>query len=248
MTAAQPSFHVCPSYHARRAVLITRPPPGAAATAECVAAMGFEPILAPVLVIERVPVALPDPAAMAAILVTSSNAVDALPVEWRGCPLLAVGDATAKRAGAAGFFAVSSAAGDATALASLATQRLRPEDGPLLLASGEGQGMSLEADLRARGFAVVRREVYAARPVAGLPAAARAALDSRTLRACLFFSAETARVFVHLATEECRATQFAEVEALAIGQAAAVALERLPWRRIGVAARPTQDEMLALLR
>jgi hypothetical protein len=38
------------------------------------------------------------------------------------------------------------------------------------------------------------------------------------------------------------------MDALAIGEAAAVALQALPWRRIRVAARPTQDAMLALLR
>jgi hypothetical protein len=38
------------------------------------------------------------------------------------------------------------------------------------------------------------------------------------------------------------------VDALAIGQAAAVALQALPWRRICVAARPNQDAMLALLQ
>jgi hypothetical protein len=40
----------------------------------------------------------------------------------------------------------------------------------------------------------------------------------------------------------------ASVAAISIGRPAAVALEALPWRDIRVAARPTQDEMLALLR
>jgi hypothetical protein len=38
------------------------------------------------------------------------------------------------------------------------------------------------------------------------------------------------------------------VDALAIGRPAVVALQDLPWRRIRVASRPTQDAMLALLR
>jgi hypothetical protein len=38
------------------------------------------------------------------------------------------------------------------------------------------------------------------------------------------------------------------VDALAIGGPAAVALQPLPWRRIRVAERPTQDAMLGLLR
>jgi uroporphyrinogen-III synthase len=68
------------------------------------------------------------------------------------------------------------------------------------------------------------------------------------LRAVLFFSAETARAFVTLVGAAGLASRVADVEALAIGRPACVALEALPWRAIRVAARPTQDEMLALLR
>jgi hypothetical protein len=39
-----------------------------------------------------------------------------------------------------------------------------------------------------------------------------------------------------------------EIDAVAIGRPAAVALSGLPWRRIMVARHPTQDDMVALLR
>lgn len=210
--------------------------------------MGLVPVVAPVLTIESLATELPDPGGLRAILATSGNAIAAIPPRWRGLPLLAVGDATARRARAAGFATVESADGDADALASLVASRLSPSGPPLLLASGAGQGEALAEALRAQGFDVIRREVYAARPVDGLPEAARRALDGLCLRAAMFFSAETARVFASLIGTAARAQRAEGVEALAIGPPAGVALSGLPWRTIRIAARPTQDEMLALLR
>ncbi len=210
--------------------------------------MGLVPVVAPVLGIESLPAELPEPGGLRAILATSGNAIAAIPPGWRGLPLLAVGDATARRARAAGFAEVESAGGDGDALASLIASRLPPSGPPLLLASGLGQGEALAEALRARGFAVIRREVYAARPVPGLPEAARLALDGPCLRAAMFFSAETARVFAELVGAASRTHQAAGVEALAIGPPAGMALSVLPWRAVRIAARPTQDEMLALLR
>lgn len=179
---------------------------------------------------------------------TSGNSIQAFSASWHGTKLFAVGDATARRAREAGFVDVRSADGDATALAAL-TARLLPVPGrPVLLASGARQGAGLAADLRGWGFAVIHREVYAATPAAALPVVAVEALRGEVLRAALFFSAETARAFVTLVGAAGLASRVADVEALAIGRPACVALEALPWRAIRVAARPTQDEMLALLR
>jgi len=75
-----------------------------------------------------------------------------------------------------------------------------------------------------------------------------AALRAGTVSSALFFSAETARQFVRLAQRAGVAETLRGVDAVSIGQPAAVALQALPWRRIRVAARPNQDEMLALLR
>ena len=64
----------------------------------------------------------------------------------------------------------------------------------------------------------------------------------------MFFSAATAQTFVLLLQNAGLREVVRSVDALAIGAAAGVALQALPWRRIGVAAKPTQDAMLALLR
>ncbi len=229
-------------------VLITRPEPGAKETAARVASMGFAPILAPVIRIEQTRARLPAAASVAAVLATSGNAVNALPQAYHDTQLFAVGDATAERARAAGFIQVLSAAGDAEALAGLIARQQNPSDGKLLLVSGRRQGRDLAASLRQAGFTVARRVVYAALPARDLAPAAVAALRAGRVRAALFFSAETARQFVRLVQRAELPETLASVEAISIGRPAAVALQPLPWRGVRVAARPTQDEMLALLR
>jgi uroporphyrinogen-III synthase len=229
-------------------LLITRPEPGASETAVRVAALGYQPVVAPLLEIRPLRAPLPPSGRMQAILATSGNAIPALPASHRHLPLFAVGEATAARARAAGFTNVFSADGDAAALAALVTRHCHRQAGPLMLATGRGEGAALVADLRAHDFRVNRRVVYAATPVAGLPGVARDAITSGRLAAALFFSAETARHFVRLLQAAGLHEALRSMDALAIGKHAAVALQALPWRRIHVAARPNQDAMLALLR
>ena len=223
--------------------MVTRPEPGASETARRLRVLHRDPVIAPLLHIR--PLALAPFGKVGAVLATSGNAVPFLPAGLHGLPLLAVGHATADRARAAGFMEVASADGDAAALAEL-TRRICPPGTALLFATAQGQGAPLAAALRAHGFAVHRRTVYAARPAARMPPAATRALRNGSLAAALFLSAETARAFVRLLPPLLHPA-LAAVDALAIGQPAADALCVLPWRRVRVSAKPTQDSLLALL-
>jgi len=229
------------------AVLITRPEPGASETAARVAAIGLMPIVAPLLEIRPLPVRLL-PQRITAVVLASGNAVDALSAFCRSLPVLTVGAATARRATLAGFTKVTSADGDAVALAELVRTRVRPADGSLLLVAGQGQSVQLAADLRASGFRVARRIVYAAIPVPRLPDPAKAALLDHHTRTVLLFSAATARHFLRLVRQAGLLDTLADREAITIGPQAAMALKQVPWARIRVAAKPTQDDMLALLQ
>jgi uroporphyrinogen-III synthase len=210
--------------------------------------LGYQPILSPLLVVENRSVSLPPPERVQAILVTSGNAIPPLPTTHHCLPLLAVGEATAARARAAGFAQVSSADGDARALAALTIRSCRPDREPLLLVSGRGQGQGLASALRERGFRVVRRTIYAAVPVAALPDDVCGAIGAGEVEAVLLFSAETARQCVRLLRAASLRDAVRSIEALAISQPTAMALRALPWRRIRVAERPNQDAMLAMLR
>jgi uroporphyrinogen-III synthase len=229
-------------------VLVTRPEPGAHRTAARLVELGFRPVLAPMLAVRMQAADLPAPAEVQAVLVTSANAVAGLPAAFGRVRLLAVGAATAARARAAGFGDVRSADGDAGDLAALARACCTPAGGRLLLAHGAGQGDGLTAALTADGFAVARAAVYAARAVERMPAAAAAAWRAGGVAAALFYSAETARAFVTVATAEGMQAGAVGAMAVAIGAAAAAALAPLPWRAVRVADRPDQEAMLALLR
>jgi uroporphyrinogen-III synthase len=231
----------------RQAVLVTRPEPGASETAARLSALGFDPVLAPALRIRPLPARLPDPAGVAALLVTSGQAIPAIPHGYHGIRLFAVGDSTATRARQAGFANVTSAAGDATDLAALVGVSL-PQRAAVLLITGRGLGSALAATLRGAGFAVMRRCVYAPIPVRRLPAPALSALRSGRLRAAMFFSADTATRFATMLSQDALYDTVMKTDAVAISKGTAVALNGLPWRRILVAARPNQDAMLALLQ
>ena len=227
-------------------VLVTRPQPAAAATAKRLTDLGRTPLVVPLLEIAPRAASLPDPTRLQAVLATSANAIPAL-AACHARPLLTVGDATADIARAAGFRTVFSAGSDAAGLAELAARCCRPAGPPLLLARGAGQGRPLAQTLRAHGFRVIQRVVYAVRTAASLPAPLRIALDQGAIATALFFSPATAVAFVRLVRAERPVIDVSSIEALAISPAAAAALSPLPWRRIRVASRPNQDELLALL-
>lgn len=229
------------SAETRPGVLITRPEPGCAETAAAVVALGWRPVLAPALVLRPRAVAA---AQVQAMLITSRAAAASLPL---GPPVLAVGEASAAEARRHGHADVTAADGDAAALLALARARLRPADGPLLLAVGRGYALDLAAGLRALGFAVLRRVAYAAGPAPGLPAPALAALRGDTIAQALFLSPRSAARSISLLRDAGLAGKVASIRALAISPRVERVLAELPWRRIDVAGSPDHDALLELL-
>lgn len=232
----------------RRVVLVTRPETEAAETAARVERLGYRAVLAPSLRIENRTLHVAAGAKLQAILLTSSNALPSLPASLHATRILAVGDATAARARAAGFADVCSAGRDAAALSELAAQHLHPSGGTLLLPIGAGYAADLAKTLRAQNFAVLRRVVYAVRRVTSLPEPARQALIQKSVFAALFFSPVSARAFLRAVRRCGLAEMLAAVEAVAISRATADALSLLPWRSIRVASKPDQDGLLEWLR
>lgn len=224
-------------------MLVTRPEPDASETALLIAARGFDPVVAPVMQLHQRRV--DPPGRFDAVIVTSRNAIQALPPRLHPLPLLAVGTATARRARDAGFTTILDADGDAEALAALASRTL-PPGARLLFAHGLGVGDALAETLAQAGFRLTRRRAYAVRPVRRLPQAAADAIQSGRLRAATFLSAETAHAFVRLLPPTLQ-RHLNGVDAVAIGERAASPLALLPWRRVLVSVRPTLDEVLAQL-
>ncbi|WP_428486712.1 uroporphyrinogen-III synthase [Rhodopila sp.] len=229
-------------------VLITRPEPGASKTAARVAALGFTPVVAPVMSIQQVGKTAQVPHGIQATILTSRSALAAIPAACHDLLMFAVGDVTAALARGAGFKHVMTAGGDATALADLVSKTIATTKGSLFLPTGFRQGLDLATNLRNRGFRVVRHVVYRARGVSILPTEAEINLKLCHVRVIMFFSAETARHFVRLLRAASLDEAVHDVEAVTISRRSTVALGDLTWRRISVASKPNQDAMLALLK
>jgi uroporphyrinogen-III synthase len=228
-------------------VLVTRPEPGASATAARLRAMGFAPLIAPLLTIAPLPAAWPSPQGLCAIVVASQHAVPSLPRSHHRVPLFAVGDATAEVARQCGFSRVNSAEGDAAALAALVGRSIAPGREPLLLAAGLGQGHHLGQLLAELGFVVERREAYAAHPAGSLPEAARTMIGGDQQGWVLLFSRETALCLSRLIQETDLLAGFTKLDLAAISRPVGEAVRHLPWRSIRVAMTPTETSVLALL-
>jgi len=227
----------------RDGVLITRPEPGAAETARAVAALGWEPVPAPALTLMPLPPARL-PAAQAVVMASrgAARAMAATPL-----PVFVVGAGTAAEARAQGSAEVTAAEGDAASLARLIARRLDPAAGPLLLAVGQGYGAELAAALRAAGFRVIRRVVYAARPATALPDAARAALAAGRVSAALFLSPRSAAIACRLIAAAGLGEAARGIVAFALSPRIAAGLAALPWREIRTAPRPDPGLLLGLL-
>lgn len=146
-----------------RRVLVTRPEPGASATAARLEAMGFAPVVLP---LTQIVAMVPDkPARCDAVIATSPNALRNASAEFLA-PLLdrrlfAVGEATASAARRAGFDNVVAAAGTAIDLAALIGQEMAA-GASLLHIAGRERTQGFEQDLERRGFMVEIVETYRA--------------------------------------------------------------------------------------
>jgi len=220
-------------------ILVTRPEPGATATAARLTGLGHNPILLPCLTITPRPLKLPE--SPAAIIITSAQAIPALPDSYKILPVFCVGDATANRMREVGFSSVLSASGDARDLEKLILRHRLP--GTHLLAVGQRHGQALAGNLREAGIKILRRAVYTASPIRSLRAEAADALSGKRVHAALFYSAETVRAFTRL-----RPAGTAAVTAFALSPAVAAPLAGLPWSEIRVALAPTEADLLALLK
>jgi uroporphyrinogen-III synthase len=219
-------------------VWVTRTAPEAEATARRLEAMGYKPVVAPVL--EARPIARGgiDLTGVDALAFSSSHAVTAFAAvsDERGLPVFTVGAATARRALAAGFGAVQSADGGATTLAEkIAAARLKPN---LVLHPGAREpAADLVALLSEHGVEARAVAVYETVP-ADL-AAAPGKID-----AILIHSARGAERVAALMADRPRA----DIAIFAISEAAARPLRSLGFGRVVAAPFPNEAALLDLLK
>jgi len=230
---------------AARRIWVTRASPGAEATAQRLVALGWTPLVDPLLVVRDLSPAV-DLAGVAALAFTSVNGVAAFA---RACPdrtrrVFAVGERTAEAARAAGFAEVASADGDVAALAALIVSGGAGLAGAVLHPGALDPAGDLLGPLAAAGLTVRRLALYETIPRA--PAAATlAALDA--FEAVLLHSPRAARVLAAVLADH----PAPRLPALCLSAAVAAPLAGLEAARalgsVAFAPRPTETDLLDLL-
>ena len=217
----------------RHLVWITRAEPGSSATAERVRAIGFEPVVAPLLTVEPVEARL-ELDRVAALAVTSANGVRAFAErsDRRDFPIFAVGDATAEAARDAGFEPVRSADGDVGALAALI--RSEPPGGIVLCPGAEQRAGDLVTALTAAGIEARAATLY--RTVA-----TTAGVDVSVLTAVLLHSPRAATVLAE------RAPDLSDLHVVGLSPACLAPLAGLKMKSASAAVRPREDALMDAL-
>lgn len=235
-------------------LLVTRPEAEAQALRQILATRGHAVDCAPLLAIRPLETVSLPLEGVTALLFTSANGVRAFAAATprRDITVYAVGPASATAARAAGFTQVEAAGGDVDRLAALVRTRHQSGGGALLHAAGVTLAGDLQAMLRQDGYDVRRVTLYDAVAATALPAEVERRFGAGEYDAALFFSPRTATTFVTLAAAAGIAAGAGQTDALCLSANVAAVMEKavtenLPWRRIAVAASPTEDDMLDLL-
>ncbi len=230
-------------------MLVTRPEPGASATARRLAALGHVPVVLPLSEIRPLAIELPAADAVDAVAMTSANASRALPPLPEALarrPCYAVGESTARAARAAGFETVAMAAGDGAVLAGLIAVR-EPAGSRILYLCGRVRRSAFERGLAEAGLACRALEVYDTTFLDPGPAIVAAAAGGAPVEAVLVYSAETARRLARFAAAPGPADLLAEASFLCLSPQVASALGTLGGGRTYVSDEPSEDALLALL-
>lgn len=177
-----------------RRVLVTRSLPGARSTADAITALGFEPIVEPLIQIEQKAATIPEHGALAFTSVNGVRTYCELSEE-RSVPVWCVGDRTAQEALNSGFIEVQSAAGNVADLCELLCKTL-PRELTLLHAGNEEARGDLVGALREQGFDAAFVAFYRSVEAEEPGPQTRAWLEGTAEIDCvLFHSPKAARVF-----------------------------------------------------
>jgi uroporphyrinogen-III synthase len=233
-------------------LIVTRPQDDAVRTAAALAVRGHAAVISPVLAIAPIADAAIGPGPWRAIAVTSANAVAAMRSHPRlaalqSYPVFAVGSRTADAARAAGFTQVTAAGGDLTDLVAVIARALPPGADPVLYLAGETRSGDLAAALAPHKVTTEMVVVYRAVPVSRLSASAAALLRAGEVDGVLHYSRRSAAAFLAAADGDGVTAALGTLRHFCLSEQVAEPLRAAGLAAIAVAARPQENELLALL-
>lgn len=238
-------------------LLITRPEPDASRTAALVRDQGHEPILCPVSETRflrfQTPAIRPD-----GLLVTSRNGVRALAAQetaqtgvpsWTSCPIVCVGDKTARLARDMGWSCVHSGDGSVEDLTDVLTRLYSPTTAPRwLYATCPEHTGDLAGDLSAHGYVIETAYTYTTQPRAALPESVISQIADGKIDGILLFSRRSAQIFVDLVRKADLDNALNSVSFICLSQAVSAPILLLGLEGAVIwPERPRLDALLACL-
>jgi uroporphyrinogen-III synthase len=236
-------------------LLITRPEEDGSRLAAHVRALGWEPVLLPLLKIEYTDApALPLDGAQA-LIATSRNGLRALARNAsfeaaKRLPIYCVGEGTAALAEEFGFNERHVGEGTGRELVPLIARTAKPDTGALLYLTGEHIAFDLASVLAALRFTVRRFILYHAveNPDTGQ---LLGAYLRRGLHGAVLMSPRTAEIFANLLTTDLLTTNgqaaIRDLTCYCYSTAVAKPLEAFKGLRLKIAARPVESDLLSLI-
>lgn len=231
------------------AVLITRPRHDALKTAEILAALGYEPILSPVLEVSPLDWQRPDWASVDALVCTSANALPAFAREDipRNKPLFVVGQRSYDGLLSLGYKAVYGPCLQSSDMPALITKVFEGRGGRLLHLTAAHGEKEFYYTLRQAALTVDSLNVYDAQPVRSLDENVITFLKSRHGAAVLFFSPRSARLFIECVRKAGYIEFLQPLEAFCLSPAVAAVCQGAGFKQAHTAAFPTQTDLLDCL-
>ncbi|MFN0219351.1 MAG: uroporphyrinogen-III synthase [Hyphomicrobium sp.] len=218
--------------------------------------IGCRVSLAPLIEIAFEPIAADALAGVAGLIATSGNAIESLRrspalTAALDLPIFAVGAATAARARDAGFQTVFVGPGTAADLAPVIAPHPAAKSGTLLHLAGDRLAVDLAALLAAVNVKVRSLVVYRSIAAATLPADVRIALEQRAVNAVILMSPRTAKIWRRLISEAPENLDISDLAHICLSRDVKISLEDVFGEmrpKVEVAAAPTREEILALVR
>lgn len=230
-------------------ILVTRPQPDADDTAGRLAALDLDPVLSPLMEMNALTPDLPDATKLAALVLTSANALRALDQQdqltpYTRLPTFAVGDKTAAKARQAGFTTVISANGNFADLVALLKQQTF--EGPVFYPTTTSGFGDLGDALAPTDTQVISAPVYEMHPIAELPANIIDMLNSGEISAVSLYSRRTAERFCALVQNRLDKQAYSALTAICLSENVAAPMIANHFTRIALADYPSEEAMMAL--
>lgn len=227
-------------------VIITRPEGDAESAARDVVALGFETHLQPLMQIVVRAWQPPSWASVAALIITSGNAVPGLVGVPRDKPVFVVGTRTAEKLKTVGFADLRVGAEISRDLPPLIMKAVKPEEGTLLHLTSPYVRDAFHETLVAHGYQLQTQFVYDALPVPEFSAATVVQIQAPGDKAVLFYSPRSVVLFQEM-MQQAGLVPSGHLHAFCLSPAVAAACDIMFWQSVHSAETPTHAALLTCL-